>query len=149
MPPKFWIGVAAANHVARGFAEGFMQVNHGKQAPLKRLCPGDIITYYSPVEEFGGKQSLKAFTAIGLVKPGLPYQGDMGDGFKPFRRDVHWFVSRPAAIAPMLDKLSFTKNKTSWGYQFRFGLFDIPKADMQMIATSMGIGDFELATNWT
>ena len=40
---RFWIGVASANHIARGLAEGFMQVNHGKQAPLKRLQPGDVV----------------------------------------------------------------------------------------------------------
>ena len=148
MPRKFWIGVAAANHVARGRAGGFMQVNHGKQSPLKRLRLGDVIAYYSPVAEFGGKQSLKAFTAIGLIKPGEPYQGDMGGGFMPFRRDVKWHDAHPAPITPMLDRLSFTKGKTSWGYQFRFGLFDIPETDMQMIAKSMGLGDLELPPNW-
>jgi hypothetical protein len=127
---KYWIGVAAANHIARGRAGGFMQVNHGKQAPLKRLQAGDVICYYSPVEEFGGKQSLKAFTAIGLVKSGEPYQGDMGGGFMPYRRN-------------------FTKSKTSWGYQFRFGLFDIPEEDMQLIAMDMGVGDLKLPLNWT
>ena len=147
--PKFWIGVAAANHVARGKAGGFMQVNHGKQSPLKRIHPGDVISYYSPVAEFGGKQSLKAFTAIGVIKPGEPYQGDMGGGFLPFRRNVKWFESQPAAIATMLDRLSFTKGKASWGYQFRFGLFDIPEGDMQLIAKAMGVGDLELPANWT
>lgn len=75
---RFWLGVASADHIARGVAGGFMQVNHGKQAPLKRLHPGDVIAYYSPVKEFGGKDSLKAFTALGAVKQGAPYQGDMG-----------------------------------------------------------------------
>lgn len=44
----YWIGVASAEHVRRGRAEGFMQLGHGKEAPLRRLRPGDGIVYYSP-----------------------------------------------------------------------------------------------------
>jgi hypothetical protein len=146
--PKFWIGVAAANHIARGQTGGFMQVNHGKLAPLKRMQASDMIAYYSPVEQFGGKESLKAFTAIGVVKLGEPYQGDMGGGFTPFRRNVSWLAASRAPILPLLDRLSFIKSKASWGYQFRFGLFEIPEADMKMIASAMGVGDLELPPNW-
>jgi EVE domain len=135
---KFWIGVAAANHIARGKAGGFMQVNHGKEAPLKRLQPGDVIAYYSPVLEFGGDDTLMSFTAIGVVKDRPPYQGDMGGGFTPFRRDVEWSESHNAGIRPLLDRLSFTRGQKSWGYKFRFGLFDIPREDMEIIAKAMG-----------
>jgi hypothetical protein len=137
MMQKFWIGVAAANHIARGVAGGFMQVNHGKEAPLKRLRPRDVIVYYSPVSEFGGKDKLMAFTAIGVVKDRVPYQDDMGGGFMPFRRDVDWRSSQRAAIHPLLDILSFTKGQSSWGYKFRFGLFDVSRDDMELIATAM------------
>jgi prepilin-type processing-associated H-X9-DG protein len=136
---RYWIGVAAANHVARGKAQGFMQVNHGKEAPLKRLQPGDIITYYSPVQDYGGKDSLKAFTALGVVKEGLPYQGEMGVGLKAYRRDVLWLDGHVAPIAPLLQKLSFTAGQTHWGYKFRFGLFEISASDMELIAKAMKV----------
>ncbi len=135
---RFWVAVASADHIARAGAGGFMQVNHGKQAPLKRLQPGDAIAYYSPVKEFGGKDSLKAFTALGLVKAGDAYQGNMGVGFKPFRRDVDWLQAKPASILPLLEKFSFTSGKTNWGYKFRLGLFEILEGDMLLIAKSMG-----------
>ena len=45
---RFWLAVASAQHVRRGRTEGFMQVNHGKAAPLRRIRPGDGIVYYSP-----------------------------------------------------------------------------------------------------
>ena len=32
---KYWIAVASAEHVRRGNQGGFMQVNHGKAAPLR------------------------------------------------------------------------------------------------------------------
>ncbi|MDD5576645.1 MAG: EVE domain-containing protein, partial [Acidithiobacillus sp.] len=50
-----WVAVASAEHVRIGRAAGFMQVCHGKAAPLRRIKPGDRVAYYSPTVEFGGK----------------------------------------------------------------------------------------------
>ncbi len=133
-----WIAVAAANHVAIGRAGGFAQVNHGKSAPLRRMEPGDAVAYYSPTEVYGTKTPLQAFTAIGVVKQGEPYIGQMPGGFTPYRRDIDWLQSHPAAIAPLLQHLEFTAGKINWGYQFRFGLFKIGAADMGLIAQAMG-----------
>ena len=87
---KYWIAVASAEHVRRGRSKGFMQVNHGKAAPLKRVKSGDRVIYYSPALTLGGKDKLQSFTAIGMVKTAEPYLFDMGGGFKPYRRDVAW-----------------------------------------------------------
>jgi hypothetical protein len=133
-----WIAVASAEHVGRGRAAGFMQVNHGKAAPLKRIVPGSRVVYYSPTSAFGGKDKLQSFTAIGVVKPGEPYQGDMGGGFLPFRRDVAWLKGHPVPIQPLLDELEFSAGVKNWGQKFRFGLFSISDHDMDVIATAMG-----------
>lgn len=58
--PKYWLAVASANHVRIAKA-GFMQVNHGKAAPLRRISPGDGVAYYSPTITLGGKDKLQAF----------------------------------------------------------------------------------------
>lgn len=133
-----WIGVASAEHVRRGRGEGFMQLGHGKAAPLKRVKPGDRIAYYSPAVTLGGKDNLQAFTAIGTVKDGEPYVADMGKAFKPYRRDVTWAKAAEAPIAPLLNELEFTAGKTNWGYKFRFGLFPISAEDFKLIAQAMG-----------
>jgi EVE domain-containing protein len=78
MSTNSWIAVASAEHVRIGRAQGFMQVCHGKAAPLRRLAPGDRIAYYSPTESFGGKDRLQAFTAIGVVAPGLTLSSRYG-----------------------------------------------------------------------
>lgn len=134
----YWIAVASAEHVRRGRAAGFMQVNHGKAAPLRRVKPGDGIVYYSPNTVLGEKDGLQAFTAIGTVREGEPYQGDMGAGFTPFRRDVAWAKAEEAPIKPLLDRLHFTVAKSNWGYQLRFGLFEIGDHDFRVIAEAMG-----------
>ena len=132
-----WIAVASANHVAIGVAHGFMQVNHGKSGPLRRIKPGDLVAYYSPTSVYGTKTPLKCFTALGRVRDGAPYMGDMGGGFTPFRRDVAWWAASQASIAPLLPHMEFTAGKANWGYQFRFGLFSISDPDMAVIATAM------------
>jgi hypothetical protein len=134
---KFWIGVASADHVARGQAAGFMQVCHGKAAPLRRIKPGDGVVYYSPTQAFRAADGLQSFTAIGFARDHLPYQVDMGQGFTPYRRDVDWVKSTPALIRPLLDQLDLTRGLRNWGYGFRFGLLPITDADFATIGHAM------------
>lgn len=133
-----WIAVASAEHVRRGRAGGFMQVCHGKAAPLRRMQPGDRVAYYSPTESFGGKDRAQSFTAIGVVQDREPYPFDMGGGFVPFRRDVIWMGGAETPIHPLLDQLEFSAGQRNWGYQLRFGLFAISDHDIELIAQAMG-----------
>jgi hypothetical protein len=132
-----WITVASADHAAVGVALGFIQVNHGKSAPLRRIRPGDLVAIYSPVQVYGSRDGLQSFTALGRVKPGEPYQGQMGPGFTPFRRDVAWWSARPVRIGALRERLSFTAGKTNWGAPFRFGLLRVEDEDMASIADAM------------
>ena len=137
-PPKNWVAVACADHVARGRAAGFMQVGHGKLAPLKRIRAGDRIAYYSPTQALGGREPLQTFTALGVVREGEPYAFDMGNGFVPYRRDVDFAATQPAPIRPLLDALAFAQPRANWGAKFRYGLFAIGDDDMRTIARAMG-----------
>ena len=132
-----WIAVACAEHVRRGRDLGIMQVCHGKAAPLRRIHPGDRVAYYSPTLTFGGKDKHQAFTAYGTVRDGDAYQADMGNGFRPFRRDVDWQPVREASIHPLLDRLEFTRGQRSWGYAFRYGLLAVSEHDMGLIAQEL------------
>jgi hypothetical protein len=141
---KNWVAVASAEHVRLGRGEGFMQVCHGKAAPLKRIKPGDRVVYYSPVAVFKGADKLQSFTAIGIAEAVEPYQADMGAGFCPYRRDVAWFKARETPIRPLLERLEFARGNKNWGYQLRFGLFEISAVDMDVIAEAMGVTVLEL-----
>lgn len=105
---------------------------------ITAIKPSDGIVYYSPTTILREKDHLQAFTAIGTVREGEPYQGDMGAGFTPFRRDVAWAKADEAPIKPLLEQLDFTKGKSNWGYQLRFGLFEITAHDFSLIAEAMG-----------
>lgn len=136
---RYWIGVASREHVQRGIAGGFCQVCHGKQAPLKRIKPGDCIIYYSPTEKFGEKEPCRKFTALGKIVSTEPYQYAMSPDFIPWRHDVQFFAAHEVAIEPLLDTLSFIKNKQRWGFPFRRGLFEIAEEDFRIIAQNMGV----------
>jgi hypothetical protein len=131
-----WLAVASAKHVRRGRAGGFMQVCHGKAAPLRRIEAGDGVVYYSPSTVMGGKDGLKSLTAIGWAREGDPYQFDMGGGFRPFRRDVDWAASHETPIATLLGRLDFTAGR-NWGYQLRLGLCPLSDHDFRLIAEAM------------
>jgi hypothetical protein len=132
-----WIAVAAAEHVRRGRAGGFIEAAPGQAAPLRRLEPGDRIACYSPTEAGRGRDRLRALTAIGVVRPGAPYQVESGDGARPFRRDVAWLAGREAPIAPLLDWLDFAAGFSNWGYRMGFRLLPISEHDLRVIAAAM------------
>jgi hypothetical protein len=135
---KYWIGVVSRAHILRGIQGGFIQLNHGKIAPLKRFRPGDGLIIYSPRLSYPDGEPCQAFTAVGKIKSGDIYQVDMGDGFQPYRLDVDYLPCRETPIRPLIGRLSFITNKGNWGAGFRFGYRRIPEEDFALIAESMG-----------
>jgi predicted RNA-binding protein len=134
---RYWIVVVSKDHLERGVAGSFMQVNYGKEAPLKRLQKGDWVVFYSPKKEYGGKEPLQAFTAIGKVSDDEIYQHKMCDDFTPYRRNMKFYEAKETPIVPLIDKLAFIENKQAWGFRFRFGFFAIGEADFKLIRSAM------------
>ncbi len=137
---QFWVGVVSREHVRVGVEGGFIQLNHGKRAPLQRMHAGDGLVMYSPRTSYPDGQPLQHFTAIGIVTTGTIYQVRMAEDFEPYRIDVGFFGEAvEAAIKPLVERLSFIANKTHWGAAFRFGYIKIPAADFALIAGEMGV----------
>ncbi|MEJ2640144.1 MAG: EVE domain-containing protein [Desulfosarcinaceae bacterium] len=133
-----WIGVVSKAHAEKGVEGGFIQLNHGKRAPLQRMHAGDGIVIYSPRDSYPDGKVLQSFTAIGSIVTGEIYQVEMAADFKPYRLDVGFAECHPTPIKPLIHSLSFIKNKTRWGAAFRFGHLEIPAADFKAIAEAMG-----------
>ena len=134
---KFYIGVACQEHVENGKTLGIAQFCHGKKSPAARLKFNDFVVYYSPKKIYGGDEPCQQFTAIGQVRDHEPYQVDMGDGFKPFRRNILYLPSRNIDIRPLIDVLPFITNKSSWGGVFRFGFLEIDAHSFEIIHKAM------------
>jgi hypothetical protein len=151
---NYWIGVVSKDHVARGVAGGFTQLNHGKAGPLERMRAGDGFAFYSPRLSYPDGAPLQAFTAIGRVRDGIVYQAShdadaMIDEFAPFRLGVEYFPADDAPIKPLIEALSFIRSKAHWGAAFRFGYARVPEEDFARIAAAMGrkfAADFPAAT---
>ena len=134
-----WVGVVSRSHIQIGGRSGFIQLNHGKKSALQRLKAGDRLALYSPKTDYPDGEPLQAFTALGVVSTGEVYQAEMSPDFKPFRVDVRFSPDcREAGIRPLVEQLSFFKNKTHWGAAFRFGYIKVPEADFELIAAAMG-----------
>ena len=137
---KSWLVVASAEHVRLGQDGGFMQVGHGKAAPLRRMAPGDGIVCYSPSRAMGEKDGFQSFTAIGRVAQGRPYQAEVSPDVKPWRRDVDWMPAVEHPIAPLKEWLEFTTDK-NWGYRLRLGYLEILKVDFDFLVHVMTQAD--------
>lgn len=134
---QYWIVVVSKDHIERGVKGGFIQANHGKAGPLKRLNNNDWVICYSPKLNYGQNELCQCFTAIGQVADGSIYKCKISDNFIPYRRNICYYKAVETAIGPLIEKLDFIKNKKSWGYPFRFGFFEISENDFEIIRTQM------------
>ncbi len=139
MKTKYWIAVISKDHISKGVQGGFIQVCHGKKAPLKRMKAKDQIIVYSPKMTMNGETKCQAFTALGEVIDDNLYSFPMSTDFIPFRRNIYYYPCEEVSIIPLISQLDFIQNKKSWGYPFRFGLLEIMEKDFKFIASKMTI----------
>jgi hypothetical protein len=128
-----WIAAIAQQDALAGVAGGY-----GKAGPLERMRAGDGFVVYSPRVTWPNGEPLQAFTAIGRVCTGIVYRAGGGAGPGPFRIAVEYFPAAPAPIRPLIDALSFIRNKAHWGAAFRFGFIKVPAEDFALLASAMG-----------
>jgi len=145
MAIRYWMGVVQRDHVLRGVAGGFAQVNHGARGPLEWMGAADGFVYYSPRDSFPDGEPLKQFTAVGRVADGEAFQVTQGPSmsgpasdFKPWRRRVEFdHDAVPTPIRPLLGALDFTRDRPDWGYQLRRGVIELSRHDFELIRRQM------------
>jgi DNA-binding MarR family transcriptional regulator/predicted RNA-binding protein len=135
----YWVSTISRDHVRLSVEGGFTQAGHGKASGLKRLKADDWLVYYSPKTSLQDGEPLQAFTAIGRVLDEELYQVEQAPGFTPWRRNIEFVSGVEAPIRPLIDQLSFIKDKRRWGYMFRVGLFKIPQEDFAVISQAMTV----------
>ena len=86
-----------------------------------------------------GGDVVQAFVALGKILPREPFRTDASKRFRPFRRYVKYSAGSDASIRPLLQKLSFTRDRVSWGQALRRGTFKIEPDDLEVIANAMKI----------
>ena len=134
---KYFLISASRDHVLKGVAGGFAQAGHGRKDLVSRLSKGDWIVFYSAKDVYEGGKPLQKFTAFGQVRDEEPYQPNADEYFKPYRRAVAFQKVKEAEIRPLLEQLSFIKNKKRWGFYLISGFRELSKADFELIEAAM------------
>ncbi len=138
--PRYWIAVVPKAHVERGVAGGFAMFSHGRHEAVKRVQPGDWLAYYSPRTLLKGGDEVRAFTAVGRFSDREPYETEMSAGHAGWRRDIAYEKkANEADVYPLLDELSFIKDRQHWGLFFHRSLFSVPRDGFARIAAAMGL----------
>src|SRR5262245_24944418 len=124
---RYWIAVVPKEPVGRCVAGGFAMFAHGRHDAMKRTSSGDWLAYYSPRTLLKGGEEVRAFTAIGRFTDREPYEVEISFGRIGWRRDVAWAKkTHDANVYPLLDQLSFIKDREHWGLFFHRSLFSVP-----------------------
>ncbi|WP_094287069.1 EVE domain-containing protein [Mycobacterium lehmannii] len=131
-----WINTVSRDHVELGVRGRFTQANHGKPTMLRRMARGDWVVFYSPRTVYPDGAPLQAFTAIGQIADDEPYL-DASPEAERWRRNVDFLECTQTPIRPLIEHLDFIEDKSRWGYKFRFGLFKIGDADLEVIRSAM------------
>ncbi len=134
---KYFIICASRDHVTKGVKGGFAQAGHGRKDLMSKPSKGDWIVFYSSKDNFENGKSLQKFTAIGQVVDEEPYQPDTKENFKPYRRNVAFKKVKETEIRPLLEQLTFIKNKKSWGFYLISGFREISKEDFNVVKSAM------------
>jgi hypothetical protein len=138
--PRCWIAVVPKVGVERCLAGGFAMFAHGRHDAVKRTSGGEWLVYYSPRTLLKGGEEIRAFTAIGKFTEREPYEAEMTPGRVGWRRDCAFEKgAHEADVYPLLDELSFIRDRTHWGLFFHRSLFSVSRDDFARIAAAMGV----------
>ena len=80
----------------------------------------------------GKADGFQSFTAIGRVPSAEIIQFDMGNGFRPFRREVEFLPYRPVPVDEVKRYLDLTR-APNWGFTLRRELLRISERDFEII----------------
>lgn len=143
---RYWIATISKEHAQLAIKGSFIQVCHGKEAPLKRMKKDDYILIYSSKIKMMEKEKYQMFTALGKVSDDCVYPFQMTEQFKPFRRNIEFLKFNEVSILSMIENLEFITDKKHWGYPFRYVFFEINENDFNFITSKM-ICDEMILTN--
>jgi len=135
--PGFYIGVAHRAQAIHAAQEGFVAFSHGRESAVQRLNVGDRVIYYAPKSDFDG-EPVQAFVAHATVTGDAPCQrAFMGSDGLFWARDAVFDPVTEVPVRPLIDDLTFVKDKAHWGVAFRQGGFRISREDYERIARAL------------
>jgi len=137
MMRRYWVSLAAQEHVRIVRDKGYTQANMGAREGIDKMNIGDWILYYSPTLYFGQENPIcQKFTGIACVADGLVYpQSNQYPDL--WRRKVEFFHCKPHHPKHFFDKVQFLSPAENWQNVLLQELFEIPRNDFVCIADTI------------
>lgn len=135
---RYWLAVISLEHARIAAESGFLQVCHGKAAPLRKTSSGDQFFIYSPKTGMGRGESIMAFTYRGTFDDDSVYQVDQIPGFSPYRKNATFDYSFQTAPIRSIHGMELTANP-NWGLIMRRGFIEISASDATRITEFRGV----------
>ena len=132
---KHWIAVISHDHAQIAARSGFLQVCHGKAAPLRKTSAGDEVFIYCPRSGMGAGEVLKRVEFRCIVDDDAVYQVEQAPGFSPFRKDVCFDTEFQGISIHDVAGLELTANPR-WGMLARRGFFELSAHDATLLRAS-------------
>lgn len=132
---KHWLAVISLEHAMIAADSGFLQVCHGKEAPLKRTSKGDQFFIYSPKSGMRSGEIIQRITYRGHFVGDHIYQVEQAPGFTPFRRDVTFDTGFTGVPIHGIENLELTSNP-NWGMIIRRGFIELSAKDAERIVNA-------------
>src|SRR5206468_1488426 len=115
---RCWIAVVAQDRAERGRDGSYAELAHGRAGIMELMQPGDGYITYSPRASDPKGAPVQAFTALGYVREGGLYRAADAEGISVFRLPVAYVPVALTPIKPLLDSLTFIRNRQHWGAAF-------------------------------
>lgn len=135
---KHWLAVISLEHAHMAASSGFLQVCHGKAAPLRRTSAGDEFFIYSPKTGMGTGDSIMSFTYRGIFNDNNVYQVEQLPGFLPFRKDVTFDLDFPRVPLKTVAGMDL-RATPNLGLVLRRGFVELTAADSSRIKDQAGL----------
>lgn len=135
---RHWLAIISLEHANIAASSGFLQVCHGKEAPLRRTSSGDEFFIYSPRSGMGSGKSVMAITYRGTFNDDRVYQVEQAPGFTPFRKEVTFDQAFRSVPIRSINGMELTTNP-SWGLIIRRGFIELSAADGIRINNRPGV----------
>ena len=111
---------------------GFLQVCHGKAAPLRKTSAGDEVFIYCPRTGMGEGAVLKRVEYRCVIANDMVYQVEQAPGFLPFRKDVRFDTGFQGIPIGDVRGMELTANP-HWGILARRGFFEFGAHDATLL----------------
>ena len=130
-----WIAVISLEHAKISACSGFLQVCHGKSAPLRRTTAGDEVFIYCARESMRSGKILQRIEYRCVFNDNRIYQVEQTPEFSPFRKDVTFDTGFQGIRIHDVQDFELTSNP-SWGRLARLGFFEISFHDAVLLRAS-------------